>query len=49
MKKGRKVNRAKSKVIIMDRAKNNQPNTTEIVGYEVINEFNHLRVLVTKI
>lgn len=44
---GLKINAKKTKVLIIDRARNNQAEVTSIAGYEVVRKFNYLGSIIT--
>ena len=44
---GLRINRAKTKVMIIDRTNNNQPHVRQIAGYEVVDSFVYLGSLIT--
>ncbi|XP_050514781.1 uncharacterized protein LOC126890021 [Diabrotica virgifera virgifera] len=44
---GLKINAQKTKVMIIDRIRNNQPEIRNVAGFEVVNRFNYLGSLIT--
>lgn len=44
---GLKINIKKTKVMIIDRARNNQPEVSSVAGYEVVDRFNYLGSVIT--
>lgn len=44
---GLEINTAKTKVMIVDRPNNNNPDTARIAGYEVVSRFEYLGLVIT--